>query len=61
MSQHEDHEVSINRSKCFKWLFPNQLDLHQVFAEYGAFLSGLAYFSQPHVVEARVFQNPISW
>lgn len=61
VAPHEDHEVSINRSKCFKRLFPNQTDLRKVYTEYGAFSTGSEYFGQPHVINARMFEEPISW
>ena len=38
LSLNEDEEVSINREKCFKRLFPNSNDLRKVYAEYEAFL-----------------------
>ncbi|KAL7246364.1 hypothetical protein ACSBR2_001471 [Camellia fascicularis] len=60
MSPHEDHEVSMNRSKCLKRLFPNQTDLRKVYAEYRAFSSGSDYFNQPHVIDARMFEEPLS-
>ncbi|GMP42453.1 hypothetical protein CsSME_00012201 [Camellia sinensis var. sinensis] len=56
-----DHEVSMNRSKCLKRLFPNQPDLRKVYAEYGAFSSGSDYFNWPHVIDARMFEEPLSW
>lgn len=40
MSPHADQEVSISRSKCFKWLYPNQSDLHPLNAEYVLFRVG---------------------
>ncbi|KAL7189416.1 hypothetical protein ACSBR1_039122 [Camellia fascicularis] len=61
ISPHEDHEVSMNRSKCLKRLFPNQTDLRKVYAQYGAFSSGSDYFNQPHVIDARMFEEPLSW
>lgn len=61
VAPHEDHEVSINRSKCFKRLFPNQTDLRKVYTEYGAFSTSSEYFGQPHVIDARMFEEPISW
>ncbi|KAL7215389.1 hypothetical protein ACSBR1_027542 [Camellia fascicularis] len=60
ISPHEDHEVSMNRSKCLKRLFPNQTDLRKVYAEYGAFSSGSNYFNRPHVIDA-MFEEPLSW
>ena len=41
LSPNEDEEISINRDKCFKRLFPNSNDLRKVYAEYGAFSTGL--------------------
>ncbi|CAA3008821.1 pentatricopeptide repeat-containing At1g64100-like [Olea europaea subsp. europaea] len=61
IAPHEDQEVSVNRSKCFKRLFPNSNDLKKVYIEYGAFSSGSNYFNQPHVIDARMFEEPISW
>ncbi|XP_057481938.1 uncharacterized protein LOC130768842 [Actinidia eriantha] len=61
VAPHEDHEVSINRSKCFQCLFPNQTDLRKVYTEYGAFSNGFEYFGQPHVIDARILKEPISW
>ncbi|XP_028095181.1 uncharacterized protein LOC114295183 [Camellia sinensis] len=61
ISPDEDHEVSMNRSKCLKRLFPNQPDLRKVYAEYGAFSSGSDYFNWPHVIDARMFEEPLSW
>lgn len=53
---HEDKEVSMNKSKCFKWLFQNPLELRKVYVKYGYFCSGSKYFNQPHVIEARKFE-----
>ncbi|XP_059671005.1 uncharacterized protein LOC132316546 [Cornus florida] len=61
LSPHEDQEVSLNRSKCFKRLFCNQDDLRKVYIEYGAFSSGFSYFNEPHVINAKLFEEPISW
>ncbi|KAG5532736.1 hypothetical protein RHGRI_027140 [Rhododendron griersonianum] len=61
ISPHEDHEVSLNRSKCFKRLFPNESDLRKAYSEYGAFSSGSDYFCQAHDISARMFEEPISW
>ena len=41
LSFNEDEEVSINREKCFKRLFPNSNDLRKIYAEYGAFSTSL--------------------
>ncbi|KAL7207517.1 hypothetical protein ACSBR1_029463 [Camellia fascicularis] len=60
ISPHEDHEVSMNRSKRLKRLFPNQTDLRKVYVEYGAFSSGSDYFNQLHVIDARMFEEPLS-
>ncbi|XP_028060347.1 uncharacterized protein LOC114263958 [Camellia sinensis] len=46
ISPHEDREVSMNS---------------RVYAEYGAFSSGSDYFNQPHVINARMFEEPLSW
>ncbi|CAL5412655.1 unnamed protein product [Camellia sinensis] len=59
---HEDEEVSTNRSKCFERLFQkNTTHLRNVYVKYGAFSSGSGYFNQPHVIEARMYEEPISW
>ena len=54
LSPHEDQEVSLNRSKCFERFFRNPNDLRKVYVEYGTFSSGLGYFNQPHVINARM-------
>ncbi|XP_022843120.1 uncharacterized protein LOC111366639 [Olea europaea var. sylvestris] len=61
IAPHEDQEVSINRSKCFKRLFENPVDLRKAYAEFGSFSSGSEYFNQPHVIDARMYEEPISW
>ncbi|XP_059650540.1 uncharacterized protein LOC132296346 [Cornus florida] len=61
LSPHEDQEVSSNRSKCFKQLFSNQDDLRKVYIEYGAFSSGSGYFNESHVIDAKLYEEPISW
>ncbi|CAL5368560.1 unnamed protein product [Camellia sinensis] len=62
LAPHEDEEVSTNRSKCFERLFQkNTTHLRNVYVEYGAFSSGSGYFNQPHVIEARMYEEPISW
>lgn len=61
VSPHEDNEVSLNRSKCFKRLFQDPNDLRKVNAEFGAFCSGSDFFNQSHIIEARMFEDPISW
>ncbi|KAF7150914.1 hypothetical protein RHSIM_Rhsim02G0150800 [Rhododendron simsii] len=33
----------------------------EAYSEYGAFSSGSDYFSQAHVINARMFEEPISW
>ena len=50
----------INKLKCFQRLFPNQEDLKKVSCEYGAFSTGSEFFNQPHVVEARSYEKPLS-
>ena len=37
LAPNEDREVSLNRDKCFKRLFPNLDDLKKAYVEYGAF------------------------
>ncbi|XP_074302545.1 uncharacterized protein LOC141634184 [Silene latifolia] len=61
IAPNEDHEVSLNRDKCFKKLFPNPDDLRRVYVEYGMFSGGLGFFSEPHVMEARVHEVPLIW
>ncbi|XP_028064968.1 uncharacterized protein LOC114268068 [Camellia sinensis] len=62
LATHEDEEVSTNRSKCFERLFQNNTThLRNVYVEYSAFSSGSVYFNQPHVIEARMYEEPISW
>ncbi|KAK6123206.1 hypothetical protein DH2020_043063 [Rehmannia glutinosa] len=61
VSPHEDHEVSMNISKCFKRLFQNPTDLRKAYVEYGTFSSGSEFFNQAHVIDARMFEEPISW
>lgn len=55
VAPHEDHEVSLNRSKCFKRLFPNETGLRKAYSEYGAFSRGFEYLSQAYVIDARIF------
>lgn len=47
----EDHEVSLNRAKCFKKMFPNSDDLRR-FAEYRMFSGSSGFFSGSHVIES---------
>ncbi|KAL7233920.1 hypothetical protein ACSBR1_017512 [Camellia fascicularis] len=62
LAPHEDEEGSTNRSKCFEQLFQkNTTHMRNVYVEYGAFSSGSGYFNQPHVIEARMYEEPISW
>ncbi|XP_059638978.1 uncharacterized protein LOC132281276 [Cornus florida] len=39
----------------------NQDDLRKVYIEYGAFSSGSGYFNEPHVIDAKLYEEPISW
>ena len=48
----EDHEVSLNRTKCFKKMFPNSYDLRRINAEYRMFSGSLGFFSGSHVIES---------
>ncbi|KAK9697669.1 hypothetical protein RND81_08G052600 [Saponaria officinalis] len=57
----EDNEVSLNRDKCLKKMFPNNDDFKKVYAEYGMFSGGLGFFAETHVAEARVNEEPLSW
>ncbi|XP_016495626.2 uncharacterized protein LOC107814692 [Nicotiana tabacum] len=41
--------------------FKDSNDLKQAFLEYGAFASGSGFFSEPHVVEAMMYEEPLSW
>ncbi|KAL8473464.1 hypothetical protein ACS0TY_030338 [Phlomoides rotata] len=50
IAPHEDNEVSLNRSKCFKKLFQNPSELRKVYAEFGSFSTGSDYFNEPHVL-----------
>ncbi|KAL8477439.1 hypothetical protein ACS0TY_029655 [Phlomoides rotata] len=61
IAPHEDNEVSLNRSKCFKKLFQNPSELRKVYAEFGSFSTGSDYFNEPHVIDARFHEEPISW
>ncbi|KAL8094381.1 hypothetical protein AgCh_036057 [Apium graveolens] len=44
VAPNEDQEVSLNRAKCFKKMFPNPDDLRKVNAEYGMFSAALGFF-----------------
>ncbi|KAL7204060.1 hypothetical protein ACSBR2_017176 [Camellia fascicularis] len=62
LAPHEDEEGSTNRSKCFEQLFQkNTTHMRNAYVEYGSFSSGSGYFNQPHVIEARMYEEPISW
>lgn len=61
VAPNEDEEVTLNRDKCFRRLFPKSEELQKVYKEYGAFACGLEYFGQPHVMAARATEEPLSW
>ncbi|WOH11569.1 hypothetical protein DCAR_0831058 [Daucus carota subsp. sativus] len=61
VAPNEDREVSLNRAKCFKKMFPKQDDLRKINAKYGKFSGALGFFSEPHVLEGRVHQEPLIW
>ncbi|XP_058212945.1 uncharacterized protein LOC131324820 [Rhododendron vialii] len=61
VSPHEDREVSLMGAQCFNRLFPDTKDLRQVYLEFGAYSSGSGYFEQAHVIDARRYEEPISW
>ena len=61
VAPNEDREVSLNRAKCFKKMFPKQDDLRKINDEYGKFSGALGFFSEPHVLKGRVHQEPLSW
>lgn len=42
-------------------MFTNSDDLKKVYVEYGQFLEVLGFFSEAHVMEARVYEEPLSW
>ncbi|XP_074374238.1 uncharacterized protein LOC141714626 [Apium graveolens] len=44
VAPNEDQEVSLNRAKCFKKMFPNPDDLRKVNAKYGMFSAALGFF-----------------
>ncbi|KAH7859352.1 hypothetical protein Vadar_026075 [Vaccinium darrowii] len=46
VAPHEDHEVSLNRSKCLKRFFPNETNMRK------AFSNGFEYFSQAHLASS---------
>lgn len=51
----------MNKDKCLKRLFSSKDDFGRVRKEYGTFFSSSDYFNQPHVMAARVNEDPISW
>lgn len=61
LAPHEDAEVSANRGNCFLKLFPESNDLRKVYREFGAFSTGSGYFNEPHVIDARIHEEPMSW
>ncbi|KAL8550111.1 hypothetical protein ACS0TY_008803 [Phlomoides rotata] len=56
IASHEDNEVSLNRSRCFKKL-PN--DFKKMYAEFGSFSIGSEYFNESHVIETRFHEEPV--
>lgn len=42
-------------------VFKDPNDLKQVSLEYGAFCSLSGYFSEPHVIDAMGYEDPLSW
>nr|XP_016451072.1 PREDICTED: uncharacterized protein LOC107775806 [Nicotiana tabacum] len=61
LAPNEDREISLNTVKCFQRYFKDSNDLKQASLEYGAFASGSGFFSEPHVVEAMMYEEPLSW
>ncbi|XP_060200771.1 uncharacterized protein LOC132629044 [Lycium barbarum] len=57
----EDSEISFNRVECFRRYFRNSNEFKKVSLEYGAFCSGSGYFGEPHVIEAMMYEEPLSW
>ncbi|XP_049391466.1 uncharacterized protein LOC125855822 [Solanum stenotomum] len=61
LAPNEDSEISLNRVKCFQRYFKDSNEMKQVSLEYGSFCSGSGYFSEPHVIEAMMYEDSLSW
>ncbi|XP_070046009.1 uncharacterized protein [Nicotiana tomentosiformis] len=61
LAPNENREISLNRVKYFQRYFKDSNDLKQASLEYGVFASGSGFFSEPHVVEAMMYEEPLSW
>ncbi|XP_049369458.1 uncharacterized protein LOC125834347 [Solanum verrucosum] len=61
LAPNEDSEISLNRVKCFQRYFKDSNEMKQVSFEYGSFCSGSGYFSEPHVIEAMMYEYSLSW
>ncbi|CAI9102498.1 OLC1v1000779C1 [Oldenlandia corymbosa var. corymbosa] len=61
VAPHVDDEVSSNRFICLKRMFSESKQFKKVSKEYGMFATGSGPFNAPHVVEAREYEEPISW
>ncbi|KAL8532305.1 hypothetical protein ACS0TY_008778 [Phlomoides rotata] len=59
IAPHEDNEVPLNRSGCFKKLFQNTSDLKKMLNL--GFFTRFEYFNKPHMIEARFHEEPLSW
>ncbi|XP_016474542.2 uncharacterized protein LOC107796301 [Nicotiana tabacum] len=61
LAPNENREISLNRVKYFQRYFKDSNDLKQASLEYGVFASGSGFFSETHVVEAMMYEEPLSW
>ncbi|KAL9682294.1 hypothetical protein QQ045_014089 [Rhodiola kirilowii] len=60
-SPHMDDEVSVERRKCFKRLFPCPEDYNKVLTEYGIFSLGDKSFGNPDAIERMYSMDPKNW
>ncbi|KAG5630771.1 hypothetical protein H5410_002488 [Solanum commersonii] len=61
LAPNEDSEISLNRVNCFQRYFKDSNEMKQVSLEYGSSFSGSGYFSEPHVIEAMMYEDSLSW
>ena len=61
LAPNEDSEISLNRVKCFQRYFKDSNEMKQASLEYRSFCSGNGYFSEPHVIDAMMYEDSLSW